>query len=449
MMDNGGDNQGGVGETPNADSPVDQWTTRSFEFPSSYSPVEPALPTGVSRDQVQSAARSFIRSYLDTYLAFVPGTAKPQAFIDWYAVERQNPSAYSWIEDYRYVTVSEAHGYGMLAVVLGGEIDPSYTDAQADFDAMYNYFKAFPSIYDSRLMGWRQIGEGLGKSSDVTLDNLTGVKNVSSASNATDGDLDIAYALLLADDVWGSDGDIDYQEAALSVIDGIREKNLASNGMIELGDWANGKLTRSSDFMLGHLRAFAQADTENASVWEQSFSLTVNIIKETFTEWSPETGLLPDFLTDTGNGFEPARRQVLESPMDGDYNYNAARVPWRLTADYFSSGDDVVLEMLKVNNRWIQEETNRTPNNIKVGYVVRGQDEKDHGTPLRDVSWTDLTFTAPFLPLSAIEEDGETWRTRMWNSHKSDGSGGTYFGESIQLHSLLVFAGYWRLPEPN
>lgn len=43
-------------------------------------------------------------------------------------------------------------------------------------------------------------------------DDNTGIEvTVSGADSATDGDMDIAYSLLIVDSVWGSDEGIDYK----------------------------------------------------------------------------------------------------------------------------------------------------------------------------------------------------------------------------------------------
>jgi len=46
------------------------------------------------------------------------------------------------------------------------------------------------------------------------------------ADSATDGDLDIAYALLLADNQWGSSGSVDYKAEALAVLSDILDKEV-------------------------------------------------------------------------------------------------------------------------------------------------------------------------------------------------------------------------------
>ena len=98
------------------------------------------------------------------------------------------------------ITVSEAHGYGMLLTVMMADYDD---EAQKIFDGMVRYFQDHPAASDPGLMAWNQI-EGCGDSTDPFRGDVS----------ATDGDLDIAYALLLADQKWGSEGTIDYRSEA-------------------------------------------------------------------------------------------------------------------------------------------------------------------------------------------------------------------------------------------
>ncbi len=80
------------------------------------------------------------------------------------------------------ITVSEAHGYGMMLMcyMAGHE-----ADAKTYFDGMYAFYKAHPSNGNDRLMDWKQTSCSESGSSDDT--------------SASDGDIDIAFALLLAD----------------------------------------------------------------------------------------------------------------------------------------------------------------------------------------------------------------------------------------------------------
>src|SRR5687768_14792518 len=140
-------------------------------------------------------------------------------------------------------TVSEGQGYGMVIVPLLAGHDPQ---AQTIFDGLRSYALTHRSCGDDRLMLWKIPNQGHG------------------CASATDGDLDIAYGLLLADAQWGSGGAIDYRAAANRVLAGIRASTIGPASKLPLlGDWvdldgdrANEWTPRTSDFMTGHFRAF-------------------------------------------------------------------------------------------------------------------------------------------------------------------------------------------------
>lgn len=67
---------------------------------------------------------------------------------------------------------------------------------------MYRYFRAHPSEINPDLMAWQQADTG------------TEIIDINGVDSATDGDMDIAYALLLADSQWGSSGEINYLSQA-------------------------------------------------------------------------------------------------------------------------------------------------------------------------------------------------------------------------------------------
>ena len=91
-------------------------------------------------------------------------------------------------EGTKFQSVSEGQGYGMIIEALLGGADP---DAKKTFDQLLNYVWAHPSNPQTTLMAWSQLRDMKDK-------------NIKEATSATDGDMDIAYALLLADAQWGS-----------------------------------------------------------------------------------------------------------------------------------------------------------------------------------------------------------------------------------------------------
>ena len=155
------------------------------------------------------------------------------------------------------VTVSEAHGYGMLIAASMAEHDK---DAKEIFDGMYNFYKAHPSSIGPNLMAWQQSDTG----SAI-------VDTSADSDSATDGDMDIAYALLMADSVWGSDGEINYKKAAIDVINDIMTYEVnKTDWILQLGDWAYWSkpgdqyysATRASDFIMQYLPIFAEVKFE-------------------------------------------------------------------------------------------------------------------------------------------------------------------------------------------
>ena len=154
---------------------------------------------------------------------------------------RGDGSCAVYAPDAAYPYVAEAQGYGMVISALMAGADP---DARDVFDGILRYVLAHPSAGHPDLHAAQQDDAG---------------RDVGGANSATDGDLDIAYGLLLADRQWGGG----YRARAVRRIDAIRETALpAAGGPIELGDWSSGhfdEVSRTSDWIPGHFRAFRAA----------------------------------------------------------------------------------------------------------------------------------------------------------------------------------------------
>src|SRR5262249_32473236 len=153
------------------------------------------------------------------------------------------------------------------------------SDAQTIFDGMYAYFRDHPTLTHSHLMAWNQ---------------NTSCADVDGQDSATDGDLDIAFALLLADKQWGSCGPIDYLGEAKKVIADVKDGEVdSSGGYTLLGDWATPSdtqyypSTRTSDFMLDHFRSYQAATGDSA--WSGLRETLYQIVDTLQTSYSPST----------------------------------------------------------------------------------------------------------------------------------------------------------------
>lgn len=315
-------------------------------------------------------------------------------------------------------TVSEAHGYGMLFTVLMSGYDSS---AQVYFDGLYEYYKAHPSDNNPYLMAWKQ---------------NSSFQNIDGANSATDGDMDIAYALLLADKQWGSTGSINYLEAATNMINAIMSHDVnASEWTLRLGDWATSgaynTATRPSDFMLHHLKGFQKATGDTR--WTSIVDKTYTIMSSVHNNYSPNTGLLPDFVVKSGNDYQPAASGFLEGDKDGKYYYNSSRTPWRLTTDYLMTGDNRALSQLNKMNGFIKSATNSNPANVRAGYNLSGSSI---------VTYNSGAFYAPFGVSAMTSSVNQSWLNSVWN-YTANASAEGYYEESIKLFSMIVMSGNW------
>jgi endo-1,4-beta-D-glucanase Y len=190
-------------------------------------------PNHISQQRLDKLTRSFYEQWRKRYVR--PGCHPGEYFV-WF--ERKGNTQ----------CVSEGQGYGMIITVLMAGVDRS---AKATYDGLYLYYKNHPANH-SYLMAWAQ-----GK-------NCRSIDK----STATDGDMDIAYSLLLADKQWGSMGKINYRQEAQKMIASIMRYEINPHTYTILisdaieYDSEDYYDTRSSDFMPANFKAFENATND-------------------------------------------------------------------------------------------------------------------------------------------------------------------------------------------
>ena len=239
------------------------------------------------------------------------------AVVDYYqrwkaAFVRHNcDSAWSQVlaADADHTYVAEAQGYGMVVVATMAGADP---DAKKIFDGFVKWKIDHPSSIDPDLMAAEQGDD---------------CRSTSGGDAATDGDMDVAYGLLLADRQWGSAGTYNYKQLAIKHINAIKRSEInPSTQLLRPGDWATSGdpryyVTRSSDWMADHFRAFRKATGDSA--WDTVRTAHQNLVKTMQQNYAPGTGLLPDFVEQTNSTPRPPSGKVLEDVNDGKYWWNA------------------------------------------------------------------------------------------------------------------------------
>jgi endo-1,4-beta-D-glucanase Y len=400
-----------------------------FAFGMSVNDAESAQgirPTGFTQQQLDQSLVDFYKEWRSVYLVQGCGSGRYYVGVTADGKSVGGGTAKSTI------TVSEAHGYGMLISVLMADFDPS---ARAVFDGMVHYFHDHPAKSGSGLMAWNQT-KGCGNA----------VRDVAGDTSATDGDLDIAYALLLADRKWGSDGSLNYRKEALKVIAAIGKHEIdVDSQFVRIGDWVDetdegqyAPVTRSSDFMVSHFKAFAEMTGDRT--WYAVRDETYSIINRIRDKYSPKTALMPDFIVGLPTKPRQARANFLEGPNDGAYSWNAARYPWRIAVDYLLNDDPRALAALRPLNSWIKRAADGDPANIADTYELNGNPAAKSG---RDA----LAFVSMLAVSASIEATNQSWLNALWTDMTERPlRNEDYYGNTLKLLAMITITGHWTQP---
>lgn len=257
------------------------------------------------------------------------------------------------------ITVSEAIGYGMMIAALAKD--------EEVFQGLLKFYQHW--LNGNGLMSWKIDAEKAGSSSYVLRTSSDGV------SGATDGDLDVAYALLLAYEKWNNDTHL---MVARDVLSAIKFRCIsapeAPNATMYIGDWVSpqsnwSQLIRSSDFVLEHMDKFAQYDKSGAPLWQELKVNMISILNQVLDLY-PGTGLISDFLlwNDTAARFLPVTKMVLERDQDQTFYWNACRVPWRVGVYYAATKDANISSWANVLSSFLKSKPAVTE-----GFTLSGQ----------------------------------------------------------------------------
>ncbi len=216
------------------------------------------------------------------------------------------------------ITISEGMGYGMLLTAYFGE--------KERFDKLFDFYKSKRTSKAHNLMAW-----------DVTCDG------VSDSGSATDGDLDVAFALIVAHYQWGDN----YLDEARDIISILKENYFVDcDGLYTMkpgGHWGGCDLTDVSYYTPAYFRIFAE-ETKDAfwdTVADDAYTILDNGANAT-------TGLVPDWQSYDG---VPGGTDSSGSQWYDYYRYDACRVPWRMILDYIWNGNQDALDWcFKISN---------------------------------------------------------------------------------------------------
>lgn len=213
----------------------------------------------------------------------------------------EGAGGYLRIKNDKGESFSEGCGYGLLLAVIQNDKEV--------FDQLLRYILLYLNKHG--LMSWIISEEGL----------------VLDPNSATDADQDIAFALLLADSFWGSNGSLDYLQIAKSMLDNMMDYEVEPiTYILKPGDvWGGSDVTNPSYFSMAYYRIFQEISGDVR--WQYTLDKSYEILEKAANS---KTGLLPDWCDANGN---PVPN------FSYDFTYDASRAPWRIGLDYLWFGD--------------------------------------------------------------------------------------------------------------
>ena len=212
-------------------------------------------------------------------------------------------------------TVSEGIGYGMILAVYMGD--------QSLLDNLWKYEQTH--LDSSGLMNW-----------EIGPDNVT---TSGGSGAATDGDEDMAWALVMADRQWGGNGSLNdtYLSYAKALVDLIWTNEVDHNRgeMLKPGDqWGDVDVTNPSYFAPAYYRIFGQV-TGKTQDWDQVVDASYSIIAKSLNAASgnQDNGLVPAWCNSSGTPV------VAFSGAPTNFQNDSTRTPFRVGQDYCYFGE--------------------------------------------------------------------------------------------------------------
>lgn len=398
------------------------------DFPSGYG--RGLKPTNYTNGQMDTAVRTQFNAWK---AARINGpftvTSHAQSV---YAGAQVTGTYYDQFSSASKSWVSEGQGYSMLIFVIMAGYD---ANARTIFDGIFKMGRARPAFGQianvapsaKYLMEW------------YALPDLTSPND---GYNAADGDLDVALALLMADRQWGSTGSINYFQEALNTIGAIKDCNCQSTAgnttgvpMINIGGSFR-YATRTSDYMYDNFRQFALATGD--TFWNTAITNCQTLITNIIAGYSPVSKLQPGWILDTTTSPipSPAGASPDHSGLEGYYDYNACRNPWRWGTYYLMTGNATAKAHAGGCTAAINSEAGGNADSVGNYYFLNGAGQ----TP----RYRNIAFThgAAIGAMCGANAGDQTWLNTLMTNFTNNVTTG-YFDTELTLLAMIVMSGNW------
>lgn len=273
-----------------------------------------------------------------------------------YYVVTHGKSAYikTATSDEGTTALSEGQGYGMYIAIKAAK---KGITTKSQFAKLYKYYMNHRTA-NTQLMSWKQ-----NIKTDGSIEDLS--------NSATDGDLYIAYALIKASELWSDQADTYKKQARLLLKDILTYNYNSETKSLTVGNWAvKGTdyydLVRTSDILPEQFDVFYQFSKDET--WKTIKTSMLTSLEKMSRQH--KTGLLPDFMWVRESGeIKAAKANLIASKYDGDYYYNACRMPYNLAKSHNKKSQKILKKMM---NFFMTEKT------IYAGYKLNGERLDSH-----------------------------------------------------------------------
>jgi endo-1,4-beta-D-glucanase Y len=319
-------------------------------------------------------------------------------------------------------------GVGKVEAVGFGALTFAYMGDKTRFDAIYNFYKTnCNSGSAGGMMGWQ------------------GHCNGSSDGCATDGEIDVAFALIVASWQWPDGG---YLEKARAIMTNMKKLIVTCSGLTALAmgvNFGGCSMTDISYYNPAAFREFAKVvgNATDSAMWVKLADDTYTILN---AGANATTGLVPD-------------RQSTSGAANGSYAYDACRTPWRITLDYLWNGNEKAKTWCKKISDFAYK---FGISNIKSGFSLSGSSSggwhdmcfvggfaiaamansqtmvDEFGTDLMKVS-DNAGFTLSLTPCYLLTFTGNQWRPDLLNPANSK--------QNRNNPAALTTQHFWKLLE--
>jgi endo-1,4-beta-D-glucanase Y len=272
---------------------------------------------------------------------FMPKTLTTEHFQSWYNSYKSSKLLQECNGGIRTDAYSEENGTTKVESMGWAMIIAAYMGDKTTFDGLYKFYKS--KIQGHGMMAWK-----------VTCNGVT------DGGSASDGDLDVAFAMVVASWQWGDS----YKSEAVKLINTVKKlivncggTTVIAGGMAGMGTYGGCNETDISYHTPAFFRCFAEVTGDNA--WNKLADDTYTLLNNGA---NPTTGLIPDWQSLNGGQASGGRNH--------NYGFDACRAPWRIALDYLWNGNEKAKEWCTKISSWAY---GVGPANIKDGYTLDGR----------------------------------------------------------------------------